>query len=203
MYIKTERLIIRDLAVQDTGAMLELQHDKQIMKFHPTFFNDATIEYIEGAISYFQGLGTQGLIYGEHGSLFAVCLKSSNETVGFITFNLHELINEWHMGWYFLSRYTGNGYASEASSVASDCFIETLSLEYISAGMRDDNPASFRVAQKSGFKLIEKRMGFDYNNADCNVNDFNSVSKYFDAIYNDVGSSGYYFQKTKKPSGGI
>ena len=207
MHIKTERLIVRSFMEQDAEALLEIKYDEQVMKYHPTFFDESTerkanLDFIKVIISYFRGLADKGLIYDERhlerGGLFAVCLKDSTDVIGVITLNRHTHANEWHMGWYFLSQYTGMGYASEASAAASDFFLESLSLDYISAGMRDDNPASFRTAQQSGFKLIEKRIGFDYNNADCNVEDFSAVGEYFAKALSHVGLSGYYFQKRSK-----
>lgn len=204
MHIETERLIIRDLMEQDAEALLEIKYDKQVMKYHPTFFDEsadvkANIDFIKLIISYFRGLAVKGMIYDEQhperGSLSAVCLKDKNEVIGVITLNLRELVNDWHIGWYFLSRYTGKGYASEAGTAASDYFLEALSLDYISAGVRVDNPASFRTAQKSGFRLIDRRIGFDYDIADCNVDDFNTVSEYYDKANNNVGLCYYYFLK--------
>lgn len=204
MYIETERLIIRNLMEQDAETLLEIKYDKQVMKYHPTLFDEsadvkANIDFIKAIISYFQGLEIKGLIYDEQyperGCLSAVCLKVTGEVIGVITLNQRSQINEWHIGWYFLRRYTGKGYASEAGEAASDYFLEALALNYISAGVRDDNPASFRTAQKSGFMLIDKRIGFDYGNADCNVEDFKAVGKYFDRMNHNVGSSHYYFLK--------
>lgn len=203
MHIETERLMIRELMEQDAEILLEIKNDKQVMKYHPTFFesagNESMIDSIKFAISFFKGLSEKGIICHEKwGNLYAVCLKNTNEVIGVITINRQEYVEEWHMGWYFISRYTGKGYASEAAAAVSDYFLEALSLDYIAAGMRDDNPASFRTAQKSGFKLIEKRTGFDYNNADCNAEDFNAVSEYFNKLNNTIGSSGYYFHKLNK-----
>lgn len=206
MHIETNRLIIRDLMEQDAETLLEIKYDKQVMKYHPTFFDEsvdvkANIDFMKVIISYFRVLAIEGLIYDdqhpERGSLSAVCLKDSSEVIGVITLNLCEQVNEWHMGWYFLSRYTGKGYASEAGAAASDYFLEALSLKYVSASVRDDNPASYKTAQKSGFRLIDKRIGFDYDNAQCNVEDFNAVSEYFDKVNNNVGLCNYYFLKCK------
>jgi ribosomal-protein-alanine N-acetyltransferase len=115
--------------------------------------------------------------------------------IGVITLNLNLPVHEWHIGWYFLSRFTGRGYASEAGAAASDYYLDALSLDYIACGMRDDNPASFRTAQKSGFKLTEKRIGFNEDLANCNVNNFQEVGEYFDQISHRAGAGGYYFQK--------
>lgn len=205
MHIDTARLIIRDLMEQDAEALFEIKYDKQVMKYNPTFFDPfdgkSVIDSIKAMISFYQSLSEKSIVCHEQlGSLLAVCLKDSGEVIGVITLNLNSPINEWHIGWYFLSQFTGKVYASEAGTAASDYFLEALSLDYISASIRDDNPASFRTAQKSGFRLIERRIGYDYDNADCNEGDLNEVNGYFNEKNDEVGSSDYYFQKFNKKS---
>ncbi|MFT4147052.1 MAG: GNAT family N-acetyltransferase [Mobilitalea sp.] len=196
MYIETNRLIIRELMEQDANALIAIKNDKEVMKYHPTFFENATIDFIKDVIFYFQYNAENGVKYPEHGYLPAVCLKDSGEVIGVITLNQKQVPNEWHIGWYFMSRYTSKGYASEAGAAASDYFLEALSLDYISAGVRVDNPASFRTAQKSGFKLIEKRIPYDYNDKNNNSNGFNDVVDYFSNIQCEVENGNYYyFQK--------
>lgn len=196
MYIETNRLIIRELMEQDANTLIEIKNDKEVKKYHPTFFENATTDFIKNAILYFQHNAEKGVQYPEHGYLPAVCLKDSREVIGVITLNHKQVANEWHIGWYFMSRYTGNGYASEAGAAASDYFLEALSLDYISAGVRVDNPASFRTAQKSGFKLFEKRMPYDYNNKSYNIDDMNDVIDYFSNIKCEIENGNYYyFQK--------
>jgi ribosomal-protein-alanine N-acetyltransferase len=122
---------------RDADALIAIKNDKQVMKYHPTFFENATIDFIKDAISYFQRNAENDVKYPEHGFLPAVCLKDSGEVIGVITLNQKKQVpNEWHIGWYFMSQYTGKGYASEAGAAASDYFLEALSLDYISAGVR-------------------------------------------------------------------
>lgn len=199
MYTETKRLIIRELKEQEAGVLLEITNDKQVKKYHPAFFENATVNFIKEAISYFQSNAEKGVKNPKHGFLLAVCLKNSGEVIGVITLNQNRSPEEWHIGWYFLSRHTGKGYASEAGEAASDYFLEYLSLDYISAGVRADNPASFRTAQKSGFKLIEKRIPFSCNDNSCNVNDFNAAANYFSNIECEIKNGNYYyFQKFYK-----
>lgn len=203
MYIETNRLIIRDLTERDANALITIKNDKEVMKYHPTFFENATIDFIKKAILYFQNNAKKGVIYPEHGYLPAICLKDSGEVIGVITLNQKQITNEWHIGWYFMSKYTGKGYASEAGAAASDYFLEALSLDYISAGVRVDNPASFRTAQKSGFKLIEKRMPYDYNDKSYNIDHFNDVVDYFSNNPCEIENGNYYYflklSKSKNP----
>lgn len=182
MYIETKRLILRDLIEQDAEALFEIKNDEQVMK-HPFFQGDETIAFIKIMLAFFQSVKGKGLIiddqHPERGYLFAICLKDSGNVIGVITVHPSKYSNEVHMGWYIKSQYTRMGYASEAGAAASDYLLEALSLEYITAGVAIDNPASFRTAQKSGFRLFEEQVGYYDHDNDCNVEDFNTVGEYF------------------------
>lgn len=206
MYIATERLVIRDLVERDAEALLQIKYDGQVMKYHPTFFDGingakADLHTLRIIVAYFVGLSAKGALYDEahpqRGSLSAVCRKDSGEVIGVITLNLRTLENEWHIGWYFLGQHTGKGYASEAGAAVSDYFLGTGLVSTLYASVRGDNPASFRTAQKSGFTLIEKRIGLDPDRNDCNRHDFHAVRAYYDTISNDPGSYAYYFVKRR------
>ena len=108
MYIETKRLILREFLEQEAEKLLEISNDNQVKKYHPTFFENATIEFIKTAISYFQNNAKSGVKNPEYGFLLAVCLKDSGDMIGTITLNYKiEPPNEWHIGWYFLSLYSG------------------------------------------------------------------------------------------------
>lgn len=132
------------------------------------------------------------------GIYYAICLKNSGIVIGAITVNSLEYLYELQIGWMLNSKYTGKGYASEAGAAASDYLLEILSLDYISVVMDVDNPASFRTAQKSGFRLFEKRIPYDYHYSKCDVEDFNAVSEHFIEKQNQTGSCYYYFRKFNK-----
>lgn len=196
MYIETKRLILRELVEAEAEALLAITNDKQVKKYHPTFFEDASVDFIKQAIAYFQSNAKKGVTHPEHGFLSAVCLKETGEVVGVITLNRNTRPTEWHIGWYFLSRHTGKGYASEAGAAASDYFLDALSLDYLSAHVRVDNPASFRTAQKSGFTLMEKRMPYGRNVKSHPADDYSMVADYFAHIPCEIENGNYYyFQK--------
>jgi len=64
-----------------------------------------------------------------------------------------------------------------------------------------DNPASFRTAQKSGFRLFEKRVPYDYHYSDCDAGDFHAIGEHFCKKQSAVGSCYYYFRKFNQNSG--
>ena len=199
MNTETERLIIRKFTDQDAQSLLELKYDEQVLKYNPTFIKrDATIEDVRKAIESWQSVGLDE-IYTK-GISYAICLKDSGIVIGAITVGSLDYLYEPEMGWMLNSKYTGKGYASEAGAAVSDHLLEALSLDYICAVMDVDNPASFRTAQKSGFKLFEKRIPYDYYYSKCGVEDFDAVSEHFAKKQCEVGSCYYYFRKFNKNS---
>lgn len=197
MFIMTERLIIRDFTEQDTTALLELKYDKQIMEYHPTFIKrDAKGNDAQEAILFFQSVKDKSDFNKER--YFAIVLKSSNTIIGAITVSKLEYLYEIQMGWMIKNEFTGIGYASEAGAVTSDYLLETFSLEYLAVVMDVDNPASFRTAQKSGFRLFEKRIPYDYHYSNCDVEDYIAVNCHFVNKQSETGSCYYYFRKFNK-----
>lgn len=198
MDIETQRLRLRDLMEQDAEALFEIINDEQVRK-HPFFQGDETIEFITNMIAFFQSVKSKGLIiddrYPERGHLFGICLQDSADVIGVISLHPVPHSDEWHMGWYLKSQYTGQGYAAEAGAAASDYFLEALSLEFITAGVAGDNPASFRTAQKSGFTLMEKRIGNHDQDNGGKVEDFQAGGECFANKQKEIESSHYYFRK--------
>jgi len=179
--------------------LLEIKYDKQVVKYDPTFIKrDATIDDIEKEIAVWQNVKDKDIY--EKGIHYAICLKVTGDVIGAITVNALEYLYEMQIGWMMSGKYTGNGYASEAGAATSDYLLETLSLDYISIVMDVDNPASFRTAQKSGFKLFEKRIPYDYHYRKCNDEDFDAVGNHFIIKQNETGSCYYYFRKFNKNS---
>ena len=199
MLVETKRLIIRDFTEQDVEALYEIKYDEQVLKYDPTFIKcDATMDDIRETIAFWQNV-KQNEIY-EKGIHYAICMKDCGAVVGAVTVNSLDYLYELQMGWMMNGKYTGKGYASEAGAAASDYLLDTLSLDYISVVMDTDNPASFRTAQKSGFKLFEKRVVYDYYYSKVNVEDFTAVGEYFAANQSQAGSNYYYFRKFNKNS---
>lgn len=199
MLIETENLIIRDFELQDAEALLEIKNDKQVLEYDPTFIKrDATIEDAKETITEYQKR-KEAKDYVS-GYKFAITLNSTGAVIGAVTLSELEYLYEMQIGWMMISKYTGKGYASEAGAAVSDYLLEILNLEYMSVVMDVDNPASFRTAQKSGFKLFEKRVPYDYYYRQCNDEDFHAVDNHFSQKQSQIGSCYYYFRKFNKNS---
>jgi [ribosomal protein S5]-alanine N-acetyltransferase len=194
MHLETNRLIIRDFEVADVDALYKIKYDKQVLKYNPTFVKrSATLCDIHDAIQYF--ISVKGTNKFDKEVYYAIVLKEVNSVIGAITVSKLEYLYEIQIGWMMCEEYTGYGYASEAGREVSDYLLNTFLYDYLVVVMDVDNPASFRTAQKSGFKLFEKRVPYDYFYSKCDVEDFKEVKDHFKKNEQETGSCYYYFRK--------
>lgn len=199
MRIETQRLYIRDFEEKDAEALYSLKYDEQVLKYNPTFIRrDAKLEDVEESIRYFQSVKDRGDFSRE--TYFAIVQKDSDAVIGAVTVSVLEYLYETQIGWMMRSEYCGQGYASEAGAAASDYLLKTFGMDYLTVVMDVDNPASFRTAQKSGFRLFEKRVPYDYYYSQCNVENFEEVDAHFARNQAQTGSCYYYFRKFEKNS---
>lgn len=194
MRIETERLIVRDVCANDAEALLKIKYDPQVLRFCPDLIcDDATLEDVRRTIEYFENERAPKDFSRE--VFYGVELKENGELIGVITVSFLGCLRELQMGWMVRREYAGRGYASEAAKAASDALLLELNLPFMAVVMDEDNPASFRTAQKSGFKLFEKRVPFDYHYSRCNPEDPEAVAAVFAKNQAKIGSAYYYFRK--------
>lgn len=162
MYIETERLIVRTFRESDCAALYDIKNSPQVKEFIPDFLSreagaDDMITYIRE----FREVEERGDT--DTWRCYAIERKESGEVVGCISFSKNEMLHEYELGWMMIDRFTKNGYASEAAGAYSDDFCRTHGIDYMIVIMDTDNPASYRTAEKSGFRLFEKRTVYDYH----------------------------------------
>ena len=175
MQIETKRLIIRDFNEADAPVLYRLKNDEQVLKFVPDFLDvelkaEDTVKFIDtfNRIEREQDLDTW--------RCYAIEQKLSHRVVGCLCFGKNEMLLEYELGWMMLGEYSKNGYASEAAEAFAEYICEKCAADYLIVVMDVDNPASFRCAQKAGFKLFEKRTVYDY-------------------CYNRYGDDYFYFRR--------
>lgn len=160
--IETNRLIIRTFRAEDADALYRIKTDPQVMDFCPDFLDvDAKREDMLGYIHEFQRIEDTSDI--DMWRCYAIENRENDIVVGALTFGKQNMLHEYDLGWMMISEYTGKGYASEAAEAFAEFFCRTHGIEYLTAIMDVDNPASRRTAEKSGFRLFEKRTVYDYH----------------------------------------
>ena len=162
MVIKTERLIIRTLREEDADALYRIKTDPQVMEFCPDFLDIvAKREDMPTYIRFFRRLEETGDT--DTWRCYAIENRKTGEVMGVLTFCKQKMLHEYDLGWMMIGAYAGKGYASEAAEAFAEDFCRTHGVDYLTAVMDVDNPASRRTAEKSGFRLFEKRTVYDYH----------------------------------------
>ena len=132
------------------------------MEYCPDFLDvDAKREDMPDYIRTFRKLEEDGDF--DTWRCYAIENKVTGEVMGTITFCKQNMLHEYDMGWMMIGEYTGKGYASEAAEAFAEYFCRKHGVDYLTAVMDVDNPASRRTAEKSGFRLFEKRTVYDYH----------------------------------------
>ena len=171
MYIETPRLIIRDFRQTDAAVLYRIKTDPQVLKYCPDFLDvDVTFEDMVKYIHTFNELEAKQDI--DEWRCYAIEHKQLQTVVGCVCLCRQSMLFEYELGWMMIGEYAKNGYASEAAAAFAEDFCDRHGVEYLIVIMDVDNPASFRAAQKAGFRLFEKRTVYDY-----------SINRYSDDYY--------------------
>lgn len=91
---------------------------------------------------------------------WAVRQKTTNQFIGILSLNPHDIINEIEVSYQFLPQYWGNGYATETVQAIIDYAFNTLGLLKIVAVTQVANTPSRRLLEKLDMKLIQTHYRF-------------------------------------------
>jgi len=161
VFLETERLRIRSFTQQDADALYEICYDPQVLEYCPDLLEvDVTMEQVKDFIHRFVEIEAAGDT--DTWRMYAIESKETGEVMGCLTNSKNAMLHEYELGWMMIGKYTQKGYASEAATAFAEYFCEKQGVDYMIVVMDVDNPASRRVAEKSGFKLFEKRTVYDY-----------------------------------------
>lgn len=156
MYIKTNRLVIRDLERKDEEQLYKIVWQKNVVRFMKDWSeNSPSPESFHGYIDWHQSQKDSKDVY--ENKRYAVALADSDMLVGMVGMGLEDTVNEVEMAYFIDEEYQGNGYATEALSALFKWCMEVSDLPYLILTIDCANDASCRVAEKAGFELFEKR----------------------------------------------
>ena len=146
---QTERLLIREMTVEDAGAMWEIQHGDEVRLYIDGFSDDKQAEE-EKHIAYVKNVYP---LYGY--GLWAVCLKESGKLIGRCGIQDCECNGkcETELGYLFDPAVWGQGYATEAVRAVVGYAFSRLEMQSIIALIKPENERSVRVAMRSGMKF--------------------------------------------------
>ncbi len=144
----TERLIVRHLTIKDAPDILELLNEPSWLKFigdkNVRTLQDAENYLINGPLTMYQNLG-----FG----LFAVISKADGKFLGISGLIKRDSLPNIDIGFAFLERYWGNGFAYEASHGVLKYAKDILRLDKVVAIVDPANSSSLRLLNKIGMEF--------------------------------------------------
>jgi len=151
--LSTERLELRWLAAEDADFIVELMNDPDWLRYigdRGIRSADDARDYIAtGPVSMYSSLG-----FG----LYAVELRESGTAIGICGLIGRDWLEGVDVGFAFLPRFRGMGYAHEAAAATVEYARNTLGLDRVLGIVSPDNHGSVRLLEKLGMTLERMAM---------------------------------------------
>ena len=152
MILETERLALHELTAEDAPFILELLASRGFKEN----IGDRGVRDLEGARGYIERIRAG---YAANGfGLWRADVRTTGEAAGLCGLVKREGLDHPDVGYAFLERFWGRGYASESAAAALAFGRERLGLQTVVAIVQPTNGGSIAVLQKIGMKaagLIE------------------------------------------------
>jgi len=148
--IVTERLILSQLQPEDAPFILELVNEPDWLKY----IGDRGVRNLDDARGYIER-GPQDMYTRLGYGLYRVELKSDGTAIGLCGLIKRDTLPEVDIGFAFLERHRGQGYAREAAAATLAYARTTLGLRRVLAITSPGNGRSIQLLEKLGFRYQE------------------------------------------------
>jgi [ribosomal protein S5]-alanine N-acetyltransferase len=142
--LETKRLILRPAVIEDAPNLFILNSDPDVVRY-------------TGDRSFTSLMDAQDLIknrmiaqFNQYKMSRFSCLLKDGTYIGWCGLKYHPETDEVDLGYRFMKKYWGQGYATESSSASLAYGFENLGLKRIIAKAMPDNLGSIKVIQKLG-----------------------------------------------------
>ena len=149
--LETPRLRLRELGADDAAFILELVNEPGWLRF----VGDRNVHSLEDARGYIARGPASGYARFGYG-LWAVEAIESGEPLGMCGLIRRDSLPEPDIGFAFLARHHGHGYAREAAAAVVGLARERFLLARLLAITLPDNTASQAVLEHVGFRFVNK-----------------------------------------------
>ena len=152
--LETPQLILREMNEGDADALWELESDTEVHRYlgnHPVQHKDEIKTIIESIKRQYKenGIGRWAAVEKETGNFIGwTGLK-------FVTNETNKHVNYYDLGYRFIRKYWGKGYAAETAIASVEYAFNVMKLAEIYAMADTGNDASNKILKKSGLKCIE------------------------------------------------
>lgn len=161
--LETERLIVLEFSIEDAPFILELVNEPSWIRF----IGDRGVRSLDAARAYL----SKGPIamYERCGfGLYKVALKGDETPLGMCGLIKRDALPDVDIGFAFLPRYWGKGYALEAAAAVLAYGKSALGLGRIVAITSLDNQSSIKLLEKIGF-VFERRIRLPGDGSEVNL----------------------------------
>lgn len=155
IFAETDRLLLREIINADLNAIFELDSDSLVHKY----LGNKLIKTLDEAQKNIDYIRQQ---YRERGiGRWAVINKETKEFMGWsgLKLNTEDTFNGYSnfidIGYRFIPRYWGKGYATESGKAAVNYAFETMKLPAVYGITEKGNEASHKTLLKIGLDYIE------------------------------------------------
>lgn len=155
--MESERLYYREVLPSDDESLFSMDSDSDVFRY----MGKKPLAEIQESRKYITDVRQQ---YSKDGlGRRAVILKETGEFIGWAGLKLEHNVNGhasfYDIGYRFMKKHWGKGYATEAARFFTDYAFTVLQLEKINGCVMMGNTASRRVLEKAGLQFVEE---FDY-----------------------------------------
>lgn len=147
--IETDRLRLRELTLDDTAFIIELLNTPGWLQY----IGDRNVKSEEQAVAYLQNGPMKG--YREQGyGMWLVEAKDDGTPLGMCGVMKRDHLDTPDIGFAFLPRYNGQGYAAEAASASLSYAKEALGIKKVAAIVLPGNAPSIKLLEKLGLTFV-------------------------------------------------
>lgn len=148
--LTTERLLLRKWSNDDMPTLIQMNQDKEVMKFFLNTLNE------EESLAFYNRVQDHFVTNGF--GLYVVEDKFTNSFMGYTGFMIANFESSFtpcvEIGWRFKKEYWGNGYATEAAKACLDFGFSNLHFQNIHSFTSVHNKKSEEVMKRIGMKEI-------------------------------------------------
>lgn len=174
MFIKTDRLFIRDLETIDGIIFSNMASDGSLE--NDIGFDIECRSWMDEWI-----VEARQLIDNDNPTenylAYTVELKETHEVIGSVGCSYYKDIEKVGITYFIGAEYRNHGYATEAIKAYAQYFLQQYKQDEIIATIREDNDPSWRAIEKAGFILTEKKMYQDMGDESEQMYRFYSYKK--------------------------
>lgn len=173
MEIETQRLLIRDVKVEDKIPFVKMAADGSL---NDCGFDKDCGNWITQWIDEARGFAFRDNPNTDY-LAYTITLKSEAAVIGSVGCSYYEDLQKTGIVYFIGAQYRNNGYAVEAVKTYIDYFFNHYNAKRMIAIVRDKNITSWKVIEKVGFILSKKRMYKDLNDDDEQLYRFYKITK--------------------------